>query len=190
MPFAICQVVVEKRNTQNGLPEAVSDGTFTLNRTFNTYGEVDGYGYNIGGNDVYTLSITRDNTGRIVQRVEQIQGETITWDYAYDELGRLIEVKRNGNIVESYAYDANGNRISETNTFKSVTDMAYTYSIEDHLLTAGSDTYQFDPDGFLTNKTTSEGTTTYKYSSRGELLEVTLLMGRLSPTTMIQWEEG
>ncbi len=112
--------------------------------------------------------------GRIVQRVENIQGETITWDYSYDELGRLIEVKRNGTVVEVYTYDANGNRISETNTFKGVTDMAYTYSIEDHLLTAGSDTYQFDSDGFLTQKTTSEGTTTYKYSSRGELLEVVL----------------
>ncbi len=109
-----------------------------------------------------------------MQRVEQIQGETITWDYAYDELGRLIEVKRNGTVVEAYTYDANGNRILETNVFKGVTDMTYTYSIEDHLLTAGSDTYQFDPDGFLTQKTTSAGTTTYKYSSRGELLEVTL----------------
>jgi len=86
----------------------------------------------------------------------------------------LIEVKRNGNIVESYAYDANGNRISETNTFKGITDMPYIYSIEDHLLTAGSDTYQFDADGFLTSKTTFVGTTTYRYSSRGELLEVTL----------------
>ena len=55
--------------------------------------------------------------------------------------------------------------------------MAYTYSIEDHLLTAGSDTYQFDADGFLTSKTPSAGTTTYKYSSRGELLEVTLSDG-------------
>jgi len=52
--------------------------------------------------------------------------------------------------------------------------MAYTYSIEGNLLTAGSDTYQFDADGFLTSKTTSEGTTSYKYSSRGELLEVTM----------------
>jgi len=167
------------RNAQNGLPESVTDGTFTLTRTFNTYGEVDGYGYNIGGSDIYTLSITRDNAGRIVQRIESIQGETITWDYSYDELGRLIEVKRNGTVVEAYAYDENGNRISETNSFKGVTDMAYTYSIEDHLLTAGSDTYQFDADGFLTSKTTSEGTTTYKYSSRGELLEVTLPDGTI-----------
>jgi len=109
-----------------------------------------------------------------LEKVKNIQGETVTWDYSYDELRRLIEVKRNGTVVESYAYDANGNRIIETNAFKGVSNMGYTYSIEDHLLTAGSDTYQFDPDGFLTSKTTSSGTTTYKYSSRGELLEVVL----------------
>ena len=65
-------------------------------------------------------------------------------------------------------------RLSIDWTFKGVVDMTYTYSIEDQLLTAGSDTYQFDPDGFLASKTTSSGTTTYKYSSRGELLEVVL----------------
>ncbi len=52
-----------------------------------------------------------------------------------------------------------------------------TYSIEDHLITAGTDTYQFDKDGFLTQKTTSSGITTYKYSSRGETQSVTLSDG-------------
>jgi len=32
----------------------------------------------------------------------------------------------------------------------------------------GNDSYQFDVDGVLTGKTTSFGTTTYNYSSRGE----------------------
>jgi RHS repeat-associated protein len=135
---------------------------------------------NTTGGSVYRWEVTsRDESGRILQRVEEIEGERIVWDYRYDELGRLVEVKRNGTLVEAYTYDANGNRISETNVFKGVTDMAYTYSIEDHLLTAGNDTYQFDPDGFLTEKTTSEGTTTYRYSSRGELLEVTLPNGTI-----------
>ncbi len=99
---------------------------------------------------------------------------TTTWDYAYDSLGRLTEVKKDGTVAESYAYDANGNRTLETNTFKGVTDMAYTYSIEDDLITPGTDTYQFDKDGFLTSKTTATGTTTYRYSSRGETQSVTL----------------
>ncbi len=162
------------RNTQNGLPETVTDGTLTVSRAFNGYGEIDGYGYNIGGTDIYTLSITRDKAGRIVQRIEDMGVSTTTWDYAYDSLGRLTEVKKDGTVAESYAYDANGNRTLETNTFKGVTDMAYTYSIEDDLITPGTDTYQFDKDGFLTSKTTATGTTTYRYSSRGETQSVTL----------------
>ena len=161
------------RNTQNGLPEAVGDGTFSLNRTFSGYGEIDGYGYKINNNDIYTISITRDKAGRIIHRIEDMGVSTTTWDYAYDGLGRLTEAKKDGTVAESYAYDADGNRIAETNTFKNITGMPYTYSIEDHLITVGTDTYQFDKDGFLTGKTTATGTTIYKYSSRGELLEVT-----------------
>ena len=49
-----------------------------------------------------------------------------------------------------------------------------TYSDEDHLLTAGNATYQYNVDGFLTTKTQGADITTYDYSSRGELLGVTL----------------
>ncbi|MCK5098714.1 MAG: RHS repeat-associated core domain-containing protein, partial [Desulfobacteraceae bacterium] len=38
----------------------------------------------------------------------------------------------------------------------------------------GSDTYQYDLDGFLTSKTIGADTTAYTYSSQGELLNVTL----------------
>ena len=47
------------------------------------------------------------------------------------------------------------------------------YSVEDHLLSAGDTTYQYDVDGFLTNKTNGTNQTSYIYSSRGELLSVT-----------------
>lgn len=40
---------------------------------------------------------------------------TITWDYGYDPLGILIEVKKNNIVVESYTYDANGNRLTDNN---------------------------------------------------------------------------
>ena len=160
------------RNMQNGLPVSVSDGTLTNTRTFNGYGELDNNAYSIGGVNKYTWSLTRDLAGRITQRVENIDGVTITWDYLYDSLGKLVEVKKNGVIVESYGYDANGNRLTDSSR-------AYSYSTEDHVITAGTDTYQFDVDGFLTQKTTASGTTTYSYSSRGELLNVTMPNGTL-----------
>ncbi|KAF0144564.1 MAG: YD repeat-containing protein [Nitrospirae bacterium] len=156
------------RNSQNGLPEKVSDNTYSLSRTFSGYGEVDAYSNKISATDVYILSMTRDQAGRITQRVENIKGEVITWDYQYDTLtlGRLIEVKQNGTTTESYSYDANGNRLIGNS-------VNYSYSNEDHILTAGANTYQFNVDGFLTGKTTASGTMTYQYSSRGELLNIT-----------------
>jgi len=111
--------------------------------------------------------------GRIKQRVEDIGLLSITWDYVYDKVGRLTDVKKDGSVVESYTYK-NGNRETETNTLRGIYDRVFTYSDEDYILTAGADVYQFDKDGFLTEKTTSEGTTRYRYSSRGELLEVNL----------------
>ena len=167
------------RNAQNGLPGSVSDGALTHTRTFSGYGEIDGYSNTINSSDVYTLNATRDLSGRITQRIEVVDGSTVIWDYAYDDLGRLIEAKKDSIIVESYTYDDNGNRTLETNTLRGIASRALTYSDEDHLITAGTDTYQFDVDGFLTQKTTSAGLTTFDYSSRGELLNTTLSNGTI-----------
>jgi RHS repeat-associated protein len=166
------------RNAGNGLPESVNGGTLSQTRSFNGYGEVDNYSHTVNGNNVYDVSLTRDNAGRITQRIEVVGAETITWDYAYDDLGRLIEVKKDNIVVEAYAYDANGNRTLETNTARGITDKAFDYTNEDHIITAGDDVYVFDEDGFLTQKATLQGTNTYDYSTRGKLLSVSLSDGR------------
>ncbi|MHB8859985.1 MAG: NHL domain-containing protein [Thermoleophilia bacterium] len=158
------------RNAQNGLPESITDGTLSIAHTISGYGEMDGVSYALGGGNRYSYSLTRDLADRIVQKGEGIAGVSNTYDYAYDENGRLTEVRKDGVLTESYAYDANGNRLSDKSR-------AYSYSNEDHIITAGSDTYQFDADGFLIQKTTSAGTMTTSYSSRGELLAATLPNG-------------
>ncbi|MDY7032238.1 MAG: hypothetical protein SVY10_10100 [Thermodesulfobacteriota bacterium] len=63
---------------------------------------------------------------------------------------------------------------SEMNTQRGITGRTLTYSDEDHLFTAGTANYQYDADGFLTTKTNGTDVTIYEYSSRGELLNVTL----------------
>ena len=164
------------RNTQNGFPASVSDGTFINTRTFSGYGELDGNGYSIGGNNKYSYALTRDLSGRITQKVEIVEGATDTYNYAYDLNGRLTEVKKDNLVVETYTYDANGNRLTEINILRGV-NRFYTVSTEDHVITAGTDIYQFDVDGFLTSKTSGSNTSTYQYSARGELLSVTLSNG-------------
>ncbi len=155
------------RNAQNGLPVSVSDGVFTNTRAFSGYGEVDGNAFSIGGNTKYSYNLTRDLAGRIVQKTESIGGATDIYDYTYDNIGRLTEVKKNSIIVETYTYDDNGNRLTDGSR-------AYNYSAEDHLITVGSSSYQFDADGFLIQKTSLVGTMTTDYSSRGELLSANL----------------
>ena len=164
------------RNAQNGLPEIVSDGILTVNRIFSGYGEMDENTYTFNSTPIYDWTVTRDDAGRIVRKTEYMQDAAMVWDYGYDALGRLTTVRQNNTLVESYTYDADGNRLTEANDLR-YTNKTYTYSAEDHVLTAGSDTYQFDQDGFLTAKITLAGTATFNYSSRGELLSATLPNG-------------
>lgn len=53
---------------------------------------------------------TRDSLGRITEKSEILAGDTTTYAYAYDLGGRLIEVRRNAVLTQSWTYDANGNR--------------------------------------------------------------------------------
>ena len=78
---------------------------------------------------------------------------------------------------EKYAYDATGSRVSDMNNYRGIEARDFTYSAEDHLLVAGSDSFQFDLDGFLVSKADTAGTTQYQYSSQGELLSVRLTDG-------------
>jgi RHS repeat-associated protein len=161
------------RNGQNGLPESLSGLGLMQSRSFNGYGELDGVASAVGGGKVFSWSVpTRDNAGRIIRREEYVDGNTVSWEYSYNAIGRLVQVKRNGVAVESYTYDANGNRLSEENALRGIPLQSYGLSAEDHVLNAGSVTYQFNVNGYLKSKTAADGTTAYDYSSRGELLRV------------------
>ena len=99
--------------------------------------------------------------------------------YTYDPMGRLLTVTKDGILVEEYQYDSVGRRTYEMNVLKGISGRTFSYSNEDHLLTAGDVTYQYDLDGFLTTKTQGSDLTHYSYSSRGELLRVYLADGRV-----------
>ncbi|MCB9772145.1 MAG: RHS repeat-associated core domain-containing protein [Candidatus Omnitrophica bacterium] len=64
------------------------------------------------------------------------------------------------------------------NSLRGIAGRSLTYNAEDQLLSVGSVTYQYDADGFLSRKTDGSSITTYNYSSRGELLQVSLPDGR------------
>jgi len=163
------------RNAQNALPEAVSDGTGALARTFNEYGEVAAWTLDAGGTRVGDFAVGRGADGLITSRTETVAGVTHEYGYVNDDLGRLTTVTRDGAVVESYAYGGPHNaRTLETNELRGIADWAFSYDDEDRLLTAGDAAYEYDADGFLTAKTVGAEVTRYQYSVRGELLRVDL----------------
>lgn len=89
-------------------------------------------------------------------------------------MGRLLTVTKDTTLVEEYQYGPNGTRTYEMNTLRGISGRTFNYSDEDHLLTTGGASYQYNEDGFLTTKTEGADVTTYDYSSRGELLSVGL----------------
>jgi RHS repeat-associated protein len=171
------------RNAGNGLPEAVTGGTLSLSRTFNGYGEVEAQDFTVGGQGVTSWSLTRDNAGRITDKSETVDGVTSSYVFGYDPMGRLLTVTKDSILVEEYQYDSVGTRTYEMNSQRSITGRTFSYDDEDHLLTSGDATYQYDVDGYLTTKTVGTQApfevTSYSYSSRGELLNVTLPDGKL-----------
>ena len=167
------------RNANNGLPEAVTGGALSLTRGFNGYGEVEGQDYAVNSTSLTSWALTRDKAGRITQKQETVAGTTANYAYTYDPMGRLLTVTKDGALVEEYQYGENGTRTSEFNALRGITTpRSFTYSDEDHLLTAGSTTYQYDADGFLVTKTQGAEVTEYTYSSRGDLLQVVLPDGK------------
>jgi YD repeat-containing protein len=175
-PFAI------SRHAGNGLPVAVAGAGLQLNRGFNGHGEVASQGVVVAGRAVGPWSLLRDKTGRIVRKAEAAGGHASSYDYVYDDNGRLLRVLKDGVPVEEYAYYLNGVRIYEMNALRGIAGRSYQYSDEDHLLKAGEWTYQYDLDGFLTARINSTAPTTDRslcsYSARGELLTVILPDGK------------
>ncbi|MDH3930460.1 MAG: hypothetical protein OEV22_21230, partial [Deltaproteobacteria bacterium] len=170
------------RNTENGLPKSVSGGALNLSRDFNGYGEVEGQGVDVGSLNVASWSLIRDNNGRITQKTDTVEGVTSDYNYTYDTMGRLLTVTKDGTLIEEYRYDPNGTRNYEMNTARGISGRSFIYSDEDHLLTAGDIRYEYDLDGFLTDKTdltNPADKTNYIYSSRGELLRATLPDGKV-----------
>ncbi|MDD5707848.1 MAG: hypothetical protein PHR35_18165, partial [Kiritimatiellae bacterium] len=168
------------RDTATGLPTQIGDSRFVLTPAFNAYGEVDGETITVATQSVAAWNVTsRDPAGRIIEKTETVGANTSHYVYGYDTLGHLASVAKDGATVEQYTYGDNGERLTETNSLRGITDRRYTYDTEDHLVTAGDATYLYDVDGFLLSKTEGTAITNYTYSSRGELLRVALPDGRV-----------
>jgi YD repeat-containing protein len=159
------------RNAANGLLTGTTLGSLTTSQGYSALGELASYSAAHSADTLFHTAYTRDALGRITRLIETVEGVTDTLDYSYDPVGRLTEVERNGTSVESYTYDANGNRTAFTGSTGSVSG---TYDDQDRLLTYGSASYTYTLAGELASKVVGTDTTLYSYDPMGNLVEVRL----------------
>jgi RHS repeat-associated protein len=165
-------------NANLPLLSTTSCGQISDVRGYDGYGQLASYSARFGGTDFFAQSFSRDDLGRVQQKVETVQGVTTTYGYGYDSVGRLVSVNVNGTLAREYSYDANGNRLS-TRAGSALTSGSY--DDQDRLLGYGDLEYTYTRDGALHTKTNlvTGDITTYDYDALGNLLSVELPDGRL-----------
>jgi RHS repeat-associated protein len=159
------------RSAESGFLTGSTLGSVSGSQGYDGYGALTEAKFSFGSTSLFQTAYLRDEIGRITQLTETAAGETNVYRYAYDAVGRLIEVRKNGTPVESYEYDANGNRVRYTGPNGSV---AGTYDDQDRLLRYGDATYAYTANGELERKVVGGDTTRYDYDVLGNLRSVVL----------------
>ena len=139
--------------------------------TYNGFDEFSGYQAAVDGSPLLDVTYERDALGRITLRRETSGAITTDYRYTYDDVGALTQVEQDGTVIASYAYDANGHRLSVTD---STATISATVDAQDRLLTHGATTYTYTPNGARQSATTAGQQTTYAYDPFNQLRAVTL----------------
>jgi RHS repeat-associated protein len=100
-------------------------------------------------------------------QITQILEPTQTRNFSYDAIDRLTTVQNPTQTVESYTYDAVGNRTASHQS------SSYSYQPFNRVVTIGSNTYSYDANGNLTQKMDSTGTWNYSWDYENRLKQVT-----------------
>ncbi|RKZ61438.1 MAG: hypothetical protein DRQ99_20435, partial [Candidatus Parabeggiatoa sp. nov. 3] len=161
------------RKAQNGFLTGTTLGNLITQQTLNPFGEVKGETVTYQGNTLYQVAYQRDKLGRIIQKLETIEGETTTYHYHYNLVGQLVEVYQNGVSFNRYDYDDNGNRLALNGV------VVGSYDTQDRLVQYGENQYTYTNNGELQTKThtASHQTTSYTYDVFTNLTRVELPNG-------------
>lgn len=110
----------------------------------------------------YTIDAADNRTSRT-----PLPSGTAT-NYAYDNLYQLMEVTQNSSTVESYSYDAVGNRLSSMGV------SPYVYNASNELTSKPDTAYSYDNNGNSLSEDNAGGTTSYTWDPENRLTSVTL----------------
>jgi RHS repeat-associated protein len=158
------------REVQNGFLTGTTLGNVITQQTLNPFGELESRTATYQGNTLYQVAYQRDKLGRLIQKVETIEGETTTYNYHYNLVGQLVEVFQNGISLNRYDYDDNGNRLALNGV------VVGSYDAQDRLVQYGENQYTYTENGELKTKTNTvtHETTSYTYDVFTNLTRVQL----------------
>ncbi|WP_114325998.1 RHS repeat-associated core domain-containing protein [Candidatus Colwellia aromaticivorans] len=159
--------LILERDALNGTLTSTTLASITTNQTLNGFSELMDYQASYNSSTLFNTDYTRDDLGRITSLTETVNGQTTTFDYRYDQLGQLVEVKKDSTTIQSYQFDANGNRTLHNG-------IVATFDAQDRLLTRGTAVYLYDANGALTTITDNGETKQFSYDLAGNLLNATV----------------
>lgn len=162
------------RSNVNGLVQSSVHGAISENWGYNGFGEVIEHRVFYDQQELYSLLLDRDVSGRIVTRTESIEGlvPKIT-EYSYDTAGRLSEVTTDSVQSAHYEYDSNSNRLSVS---RPLGDQNGTYDQQDRVTEFGGASYLYNANGELISRSEGADVVTYEQGTRN-LLGATLANG-------------
>lgn len=164
-------------NAQNGLLQQAELSGDPAAWSYNVFGEPIDYAVNADGDTQYAATYQRDRLGRITQLNETIAGASQARQFEYDARGRLMKVLQETtpgtfDTVESYQYDANGNRIGVDNSRDTLSASDITVDAQDRLTRYGDLKFSYNAAGQLTERTdTATGEVTLFDYDLGDNLE-------------------
>lgn len=122
--------------------------------------------HQVGASTIDGASYGVDNAGTRTSKTDWLAN--VTSNYTYDQIYQLTQTTQGGNSVESYTYDAVGNRLSSLNA------SPYVYNSSNELTSDPSASFTYDSNGNPLTKMTSAGTTSYTWDFDNRLVSVTL----------------
>jgi RHS repeat-associated protein len=172
------------RHPQHGMVTNLSLGATSEAWSYNGFGELARQVASFSGSPLVDITydeagFERDALGRIIRKTETILGVTKVYEYRYDALRRLDQVKVDGVVDEEFTYDANGNRLTAFKAGQGT--VSATYDDQDRLLTYGTWTFTYTANGELESKTNTATSETwmFQYDALGNLVTAGLPNGDL-----------